>query len=133
MSSRRQFAKHFSFALSAFDIISRHQAFSRLYYRLKTSPSIALKSIMVTSEELACVLKYNDQLMASFSTYSKPPPVPEAIANVSALKKGIAVAESSMWGTNEEHKKAQRQALAMTLSLGQPHIMLTLCPDSAGI
>jgi hypothetical protein len=132
MSSRRNFAQHFSFGMVAFDVISRHRAFSRLYYRIQTTPSIATKSFSIDPEQLKTVLKYNDELKNAYSTYSRPPIPPDSISNVSALKNGIAVAEGAMWGTREEHKKAQRQALAMTLTLGQPHLMLTLCPDSSG-
>jgi hypothetical protein len=104
-SSRRQFAKHFSFALVAFDIISRRQAFSRLYYRLQTSPAIALKSVSITPEQLKSVLRYNDSLITVCPTYTEPPPLPNDIANVSALKRGIAIAEGSMWGPEKNTKK----------------------------
>jgi hypothetical protein len=124
------FRKHFSFGLVAFDVLSRHAASQSVFYRVKANPQLSMRSVSVTREELEAQLLYDKARLDAYEKHKPLPPLPEGLSNVFSLKNAISVGQCAMWGTAEERKKAQRQALAMTKEFGQPSIMFTICPES---
>jgi hypothetical protein len=99
----RRFAQHPYFTLVAFDIIAKRQGKNRLVLNLKYSPSIALNSISVTSEQMHNVIKHQHENRKSIRSGRGPIPLPEAFSE-GALKmlKSVENCGSHTFGTKEE-------------------------------
>jgi len=84
----------------------------------------------VSSTQLKSQLEYQQKCFSNYSKFRPKPDKPPNSSSVFALNHLIQYGESACWGTSEERKKLQREALACELEFGQFQIMLTICPDS---
>lgn len=127
-----RFRKHPTFWATLFDVLSRRSASNAIYVKAKVNPGLLVKSLFTTKTDIDKFIIYQNQCTENWKAYKAAPTVPDGENFIFATKQLLSIGESNSYGSSEERKSAQRDALAMEAELGQVHAMLTICPDSSG-
>jgi hypothetical protein len=129
--STLQFAKHKSFAMMAFDILSRKRGMSSVYVKAQLNPQQVASFASITRDDLELQMNYDRQCrQADHSQVPRLPP-PDSCKAAYSLGQHIDVGMRAMWGTANERQLERRRLTAMDMAFGCAAIFFTIAPDTA--
>ncbi|KAI3653373.1 hypothetical protein MP228_001320 [Amoeboaphelidium protococcarum] len=131
--SSRHFQTHPTFSLIAAQLLGHDNASRSIIHTVCMNPRHGELGLTVDRAYLERHLLRQQQIRSSMRNNVQPPPMHENGGAVRQMISTVNKGKAKYWGSNEERVHARKQAFSMVNHFGQPHIFLTVSPDSKNI